>query len=467
MQKKQKLARNSPVYYNIVMALKKNMLGCATSVMLGSVLLFYFLAANSAAAQISEDKRAELTKQLEQLEREANLLDKNLQQIQGETRTLANATTALNTEIKRRELEIKRLTLIIRKTGLEIKDKTSGIAIFSKKIDKSRKALGASLFLVYAHDQDNVLTVLLKNNSLSDFFNSFNNLTKVQANIQETLGEFKDDKTLLEKEKQELEEFEEEQQDLKALQEVERRSLAQKKQEKDELLRLTKGKEALFQQLLKSKKLDIATLKTQLFYLEKTGITAEDAIRFADLAAKRAGIRTAFLLALLEVETGKQFEDGVISVGTNLGTGNWQKDLYDCYIRLGKRKTAEAEKRAFLEITGKLNLDPNKMPVSRKPNYGCGGAMGPAQFLPTTWLRFEDRVAELTGHNPPSPWNVEDAFTASAVFLADAGARSKTQAGEIRAAKTYISGSPNCTKYICRSYSNRIISLARDIDKIL
>src|SRR3989344_3922119 len=109
--------------------------------------------------------------------------------------------------------------------------------------------------------------------------------------------------------------------------------IGKKKKEKEELLRLTKGKEALFQQLLKSKKRDITTLKTQLFYLEKTGITAEDAIRFADLAAKRAGIRTAFLLALLEVETGRQFEEGVISVGTNLGTVNWRDDLYLCYQR--------------------------------------------------------------------------------------------------------------------------------------
>lgn len=434
------------------------------SLLLGGLLLF---GVYSVFAQENGEKKTELERQLQQLEQEAAGLDKNLQQVQSETRTLANEIAGVNTEIKRRELEIKRLALVLKKTGLEIQSKASGIAVLSKKIDKSRKALAAGLFLVYVYDQDNTLTILLKNANFSDFFSSLYNISKVQSNFQDALKEFREDQAELVKEKAELEEFEEEQQDLKALQEVERRFLAQKKKEKDELLRLTKGKESLFQQLLQSKKRDIATLKTQLFYLEKTGITAEDAIRFADLAAKRAGIRTAFLLALLEVETGKQFEDGVISVGTNLGTGNWERDLYNCYIRLGKRKTAEAEKNAFFKITGKLNLDPDKMPVSRKPNYGCGGAMGPAQFLPTTWLRFESRVEELTGHSPASPWNVEDAFTASAVFLAQAGAASKTEAGEIRAAKTYLSGSPNCSRYICRSYSSRIISLARDISRIL
>jgi len=292
-------------------------------------------------------------------------------------------------------------------------------------------------------------------------------LLRVQDGLRGVLVKFSEDRAVLEKEKEELEEFEEEQRDLKSLQEVERKFLAQKKKEKEELLRLTKGKEALFQKLLQSKKRDIASLKTQLFYLEKTGITAEDALRLADLAAKRAGIRTAFLLALLEVETGKQFEDNVISVGTNLGTGNWRDDLYNCYIRLGKRGVAEAEKKAFFEITGKLGLDPDRMPVSRRPSYGCGGAMGSAQFLPSTWLRYERRVAELTGHNPPSPWSPEDAFTAAAVFLAAAGADAQTAAAEIAAAKTYLSGNPRCSKSICHYYSNRIIALAKEIDRIL
>lgn len=440
------------------------------SVFLGVFLIlavFSVFKLPALAEELSAEKRTELERQLRQLEEEASTLDNHLRQVGQEKRTLANETEVVNSEIKRRELEIKKFDVAIRKTALEIKRKSERVTLLSQKIGKNRKALASSLLILYTYGQDSTVSVLLKNQNLSDFFGALHSIEKVQSNIEDSLGEFKEERTLVEKEKAELEEFEEEQQDLKALQEVERRLLAQKKKEKDELLRLTKGKEALFQQLLSSKKRDIETLKTQLFYLEKTGITAEDAIRFADLAAKRAGIRTAFLLALLEVETGKQFEDGVISVGTNLGTGNWKRDSYDCYVNLRRRGTAEAEKNAFFKITSGLGLDPDKMPVSRKPNYGCGGAMGPAQFIPTTWLRFSSKVAELTGHNPPNPWNVEDAFTASAVFLAEAGATAKTTAGETRAAKTYISGRGNCSTYICRVYSSRIISLAREIDRTL
>ena len=429
------------------------------------ILIVGFL--NSKIVFGEEDKRAELEVQIEQLEQEAAALDKDLVRVEGEKKTLASELAALDTEIKQRSLSIKKVALAIQQAVLAMQDKSEGLEVLSKKINSSKDALAYSIIALRKYDEEDWFSVLLKNTNLASFLVSVNNLNVVLTDVEKKLTNFKEEKSLLEKEKIELEDFQEEQENLRVLQEVERRFLAQKKKEKEEIIRLTKGKESLFQQLLQLKKRDISSLKTQLFYLEKTGISAEDAVRFADLAAKRAGIRTSFLLALLEVETGKQFEDGVITVGTNLGTGNWKNDLYNCYIRLGKKRVAEAEKRAFFEITGKLNLDPDAMPVSRRPGYGCGGAMGPAQFLPTTWLRFEDKVVELTGHNPPNPWSVEDAFTASAIFLAEAGAFSQTEAGEIKAAKTYLSGNPNCRKYICRSYSSRIVSLAKDIGRVL
>lgn len=430
---------------------------------IAAVPWYYALAQENGSAE----KRAELERQIQELEKEAEKIDATIKGIQGEKRTLANEINVLNAEVKKRELEIKRLDLALKKAKLEILKKETGIADLETKIAKSRKSLSASLFALYTYDHESIISVFFKKITLSEFFATLAGIKQVQAKIQEGLETFHADVKDLEQEQAELEDFRQEQNDIKSLQEVERRFLTDKKKEKDKLLKETQGKETVFQQILSSKKRDIATLRTQLFYLERTGITAEDAIKFAELAAKRTGIRTAFLLALLEVETGRQFEDGVISVGTNIGTGNWKRDMYDCYIALKKPKTAEAQKQAFFSITAELGLDPDKMPVSRRPSYGCGGAMGPAQFIPTTWLLFKDRVANLSGHTPPSPWIVEDAFTASALYLADSGAASQSEAGEIRAAKTYISGSPNCSTSICRWYANTIISLSRSIDRVL
>lgn len=441
----------------------------------GAIFLVDYTFVNRVAAQSIDQRRAQLESQIKKLEAEAALLDKQLKKVSEQKRTLSREISKLEVEIKQRQIAIRRINLAIQQTALEIENKENNIAELTKRIGSSQKSLSASIRLLSRYDDDNLLAILLKNNTLSEFFATLNNLQDLQRSIKNSLTKSKQARQQLVEEKKKLEENKREQEQLKAIQEVERRLFAQKKREKDELLRVTKGKESTYQKLLADKRRNITALRTQLFYLEKTGITAEDAVKFAELAASRTGIRTAFLLALLEVETGKRFANGTISVGTNLGTGNWKDDMYLCYKRLAKYYSnnkynirAEREKEAFFSITQKLGLDPNKMPVSKEPPYiGCGGAMGPAQFLPSTWLLFEKRVAKLTGHNPPNPWDVEDAFTAAAIFLADAGASSKTTNGEIRAAKTYISGNPNCSRYICRSYANQIISLAKDIERSL
>lgn len=444
----------------------------------GAALVFVWLTIGFAfpvAGQVPQadpNQRDALAQQLEALEREAAALDENIQEAQTQAKTLQQQIKLFDAEIKRRELEIKRLSLAIRKAELDIQAKAGGIKDLSARIAKNREALGQNIAELYAYDQENMLVVLAKNETISEFFSALDNIRDLQGQINALVDDLRSNRTRLEEEKAAVENFREEQLSLRVLAEVERRAVTGKKLEKDRLLKLTKGKEATYQQLLAQKKKDIQTLKTQLFYLERTGVKAEDALKFAELAAQRTGIRTAFLLALLEVETGRQFEGGVISVGTNLGTGNWKTDMYDCYISLGRKSAAENQKNAFFKITSGLNLDPDRMPVSRKPSYGCGGAMGPAQFIPTTWLLFSDRVANLTGHRPPSPWNIEDAFTASATFLADSGATEKSKTGEIAAARTYISGRPNCppsgaSRSACLSYANRVWSLSQDIENAI
>lgn len=441
-------------------------------ILLSLAFLLPFLSRAATPSTLTPGERDQLTQQLAQLEKEAADLDKNIQQTQSEARTLKNEIRLFNDEIKRKEVEIQRLKLVIRQAQVDIDRKVSNIKVTSSKIGVSQKEIGALVQELSRQDKSSLLEVLLKDESLSEFFLSLNNLERIQGSIHDKLIDLRDYKSALEKEKAELEDFRAGQEDLRSIRQSEEKALASEKTERDQLLKLTQGKESLFQEILKKKQTDIAAIRNQLFYLQKAGITAEEALKYAKLASGRTGIRPAFLLALLEVETGKQFENGQITVGSNLGTGNWLTDMYQCYINLGKPSAAEAQKAAFFNITTSLGLNPDTTPVSRKPNYGCGGAMGPAQFIPTTWLLFDDKVASLTGRSPANPWEVDDAFTGAAIFLADAGAKSQTKSGEIAAARTYISGNRNCpgsgsARYACISYGNRVYSLSQEIDRAI
>ena len=416
------------------------------------------------AQAVDPAKKTQLESQISEIEKEIEGLDQELAQIRGKKETLKNEIARLDNEIKRAELTIRGLNLSISQTEGSIGLRFESIKEAEIKMEKQKESLSEYLRTIYKQNELSLVEMLLVRKDLAQFFQEVSALENVQKDLNQSLDDLALLKEQLQKEKDELEDKKEELLSLRALAQVQKQNVVSKKSERDKILKTTQGQESNYQKLIQSKKQDIAAIRSQIQYLGKVGVSAEDAVKYATLAAKRTGVRTAFLLGLLEVETGRRYEEGIITAGSHTGNGNWRTDLYQCYINLGKPSSAEKQKNAFMQITSKLGYNPDDMPVSRKPNYGCGGAMGPAQFLPSTWLLFEDKIADLTGHNPPDPWNVEDAFTAAALYLADAGAKSKTRTAELRAAKAYISGSPTCTKYICNFYSSEVLRIAALIE---
>lgn len=405
-----------------------------------------------------QDEIVNRNRQIEEIQKQIDQYQQQIETSRSKSRTLETEINELNAKINQLLLEIKSLGLAIGQTSLEIGDTERKIGDAETKIKKQRDALAQYIKVLYEKDQKNLTEVVLTRGSLSEFFNEINNLKAIQDNLQLTINKIKKLKDELEVKKDELEDKKSDFERLKRLEELEKKSVDQDKKKKDRILKETKGQESKFQELVKQSQKDIERIKDQIIYLRQYGVSVEDAIKFGQLAALRTGIRPAFLLAILEIESG---------LGRNVGTGNWLKDMYQCYLKLGKPSRAETEKNAFFAIIGKLGLDPNIVRVSREPNYGCGGALGPAQFLPSVWLNYESEISRLTNHNPPSPWNVEDAFIGAAVKLSKAGADTKTREAEVRAAKAYISGKPNCASRICNYYSSAVMRKATEIEKSL
>ncbi|MBI4160384.1 MAG: lytic murein transglycosylase [Candidatus Yanofskybacteria bacterium] len=416
--------------------------------------IFLPLSANASV----QDEISARNQQIQELERQIAEYQKQIDENGTKAKTLSGEISKLNAQINKVQLEIKSLGIAIDQTGIEIQDTQEKIMDAQGKIELHRQALASYLRLLYQVDQENLTSVILKHATLSDFFNNLKNLEDTQTNLRATIIGIKDLKIDLEQREEELSEKKLELGKLRNLQEAQKKDLGGVVSGKNSLLKETKGQESRFQQLVAKTQKDIQKIREQITFLQQQGVTVEDAIKFGQLAAIRVGIRPAFLIAILEVESG---------LGRNVGTGNWLEDMYQCYLSLKKPTRAEAEKKAFFEIVGKLGLDPNSVKVSAEPNYGCGGALGPAQFLPSTWLAYEAEVAQFTGHNPPNPWNIEDAFMAAAIKLSRAGATSQTKAGETAAAKAYIGGSTRCSSRICNYYANAVLNKAAIIEQNL
>lgn len=442
-----------------------------------AILFFFFLLANfyllisNSSADVQEDI-LEREKQIQELERQKEEYQSQIAEKQGEARTLQGDVFILDTQIKQIQVEIRALDLVLQRTGSEIEDTVQKIGEALEKIERIKKSLAEFIRLIHQSDQENLFAILLKNKDISDFFTNVESIRASQEKAQVTIQELKQLRADLEERQEKLEQTEKEYAGLKNIQEFEKKQIDVKKAEKAEILKITKGEEKKFQELVKQTDQNIQILKEQIQFLLSQGITLEEAIKFGHLAAISAGIRPAFLLAILETESklganvGKCYiVDTVSGASRSVTTGR--------LFTRGIHRTRDLP--LFLDITRQLGKDPFETPISCWiPVYtrsgvpiGWGGAMGPAQFIPSTWIIVDDKVSGITGRIPADPWNIEDAFTASALLLAQGGAGSQTQAGEIRAAKAYFSGNPNCSRADCRSYAAIVLANAAKIEKQL
>ncbi len=414
-----------------------------------------------AGATVQDDIDAK-NRLLEEYQRQLEGYIQEAEKAGSQSKTLKGEIARLNAEINQVQLEIKSLGVSINKTSLEIGVTETKVGEAVDKINKHKNALGQYIKIINENDQKSLTEILLKNQNLSDFFNDLNSIKTTQDNLKNAINDIKDLKGELEQHQSNLEEKQTELEQAKRLQEIEKRSIDATKAAQAKLLKDTQGKESKYQELAKKTQKDIEAIKSQIGYLIQNGISAEEAIKYGQMAAIGAGIRPAFLIAELEQES---------ALGNNVGkcyildstTGKTQSIVNGKVYTKGIKP--DRDLGLFLKITTELGKDPFQTPVSC--GQGWGGAMGPAQFIPSTWMGYRDAVSRMTGRTPANPWNIEDAFVAAATKLAKDGASSQTRAGEIAASKRYYCGNAASRSSGCINYANSVQRLAAEIAKNL
>lgn len=388
------------------------------------LLISFFLYPVGLKASSFDELIEQKQQELESIQEKVDSYRAQIREGRQEVRSLQREIDLLDSQISQVELQIRETDLAIEEIDLAIRAKEEGIGIIEERIEHEKVFLAEYLRVIYQYDQESILEILLKKEKLSDFFDEVNALETVREEIQETLGRIKGIKLKLEEEKMEVEEERAEQNKLKIMQELQRRSLEEQNSTRKRLLVVTKGEEARFQEMIQAGQDLYQQINSEIYLLQSLGspINFEDALREVRFASSVTGVRVPFLLAILKVES---------NLGTNIGKGNYLNDM------------SPSQWPAFFEICQGLGFSPAGLPVSKRPrNYsGWGGAMGPAQFMPRTWLSYQDRVASLTGHSSPNPWNLRDALTAMAVKLAGvSGVTEGDRQAEYKAAGLYFAG---------------------------
>lgn len=426
-------------------------------IILLSVFSFFLFSNQSFAEEINQNAtkayREELQKKLNDIDKEIEAVASVIGQLETRTVDYKRDIDIVNAKIKKAKLEIQRLDMEIVKTKTGIEQRSDKLVDLLDKSEKRKDSLAELIRKNNEIDSTGLAEIVLGYQKMSDFFITEDSLEFVHYAIQDALDEIKQAKKQTEKERDNLEERQTEQVRLKMAQEKERKNLAINEAEKQKLLKRTEVEKKNYQAQKVLKQKDAAMIRSQLFLLSGSpSISFEKAMEYANLVWRTLSVRPAFLLAVIREES---------NLGANVGKGNWKEDLYNCYIKLGYKTSAEKQKTAFLEITASLGLDPDLLPVSKKQSYGCGGAMGPAQFMPVTWQGYKKRIANIGGNNPPNPWNPKDAFIAAGLLLSDNGADLGTFEAERKAALKYLAGS-NWNKPSVRFYGDDVMEFASD-----
>ncbi len=429
---------------------------------IGAVIL---IAPHAIRAQeISGAERAALEKQLADLEREMQRTQATIDSLSGQGESLKRDIAILDGEIKKAKLQV-------RATETEIEALSAGIVIhgrtigtLTEKMVREQESLAQILRKTDAIDDYSLIEAVLSTGDLSDFFGDLDSFASIKQAMRTSFEELRETRQETEVEKKGLEGQRTDQQILRSALVQNQREVEAKESEKQSLLAKTKGEEALYRQLKTSQEATAAQIRAKLFPLRDTeGIQFGDAVRYAQQASQKTGVRAALILAILSQESdlGKNVGQCLI---TSLETGDGKgKNTGTPFPGTMKAPRDTVPFEALMKAAGR---DWAATPVSCPLPGGYGGAMGPTQFIPSTWAMYEGRIKAATGASAADPWNASHAIMATALYLQDVGAAGGTYLAEHTAAARYYAGGNWATSG--QGYGNSVMGKAaafqKDID---
>ncbi len=427
------------------------LLNSAFVLILSLIFYFSFVAKKVSASfdcltltpSSSESQKSYCKNELAQIEAELqDLLNKQKEQ-KKQTGTLKGDVDYLTSQINALKTKIKARVLAIAQLKVNITEKTNTINTLSTKINREYESLAQLLRNTNEFDNENLVHLILSDSSVSNFYSDLESYASIKQAVKDSVDVIKGVKTQTEVAKQDLETKQNAETDAKAQLEDAQRTVAKSEADKKVLLAVSKEKEAAYQTLAAQKKAQADKIRAALFPLAGTSTKIDfgTALVYANEAKKATGIDPAFLLAILTQESNLGANVGqcyLTNPNTGSGVGKNTGTPFEHVMKPMGLAGRKGDVDDFLKITDALGLNAFQTAVSCPIAGvgGYGGAMGPAQFIPSTWAGYVSRLKNLLNHEP-NPWNPRDAFFASAIMLTDKGAIGDSASAQARAACSY------------------------------
>lgn len=416
------------------------------------------------AQELSGEERAELERQLAQLEREMQQTQNTINGLAAEGESLKRDIAILDGEIKKAKLQVRTTELEIRALSAGIVVHTRTIGTLSEKMTREQESLAQILRRTDAIDDVSLVEAVLANGDLSDVFGDLDTFASIKQAMRVSYEELRDTRLETEKERTGLESQRTDQEILRSALLQAQREVEAKEDEKQALLAETKGQESMYRQLKSVQEQTAAQIRAKLFPLRDTeGIQFGQAVEYAKTASRITGVRPALILAILSQESdlGKNVGQCLI---TDLTTGDGKgKNTGTPFPGTMK---APRDTVPFERLMRAAGRDPFNTPISCPLPGGYGGAMGPTQFIPSTWEMYEARIKGALGVSAADPWNALHAITATGLYLSDVGAGGGTYLAEHTAAAKYYAGGnwASSGQGYGTSVMNKAAAFQKDID---
>jgi hypothetical protein len=401
-----------------------------------------------ASAETDAERRARLEQELQSVERQILTQQRLVEDKQAERQSLERDINIIEGQINKAQLGIQARSIAINQLSDQIGEKEVVIQILGERLGRQEHSLADLVRKSAAMEDFSLVEVLLSKKSFSEFFAEYEQYAAVKEALNESLGILQGIKEDTFEQRSMLAGKQETEAEMRRIQELEKREIEAREKEKERILTTTKGQEAEYQRLLRAQQQTAAELRNALFNLlgGGGGISLPQAVELAQYASAKTGVDAAMILAILEQET---------NLGSNLGSCVYNDLRGDRPVMHPDR-----DQPVFLAIASILGFDARSRSVScpivtNGQRFGWGGAMGPSQFIPSTWAVYggivntgsgfvysesADAIRRINGTGAPAnPFNNRDAFIATALLLRDNGANG-TFAGDRLAALRYYAG---------------------------